>query len=122
MAAGADLVMPGPDLSPPAHRRPHRVEERVTVAAGVPTIWMGVLPELEGPRHVAACGPSRAAARPCRKALSEALPRADRPADPAGLGHDRDQPGRVGRPASSRTLADALTEDELADLRTHGRA
>ena len=36
------------------------------------------------------------------KALSEALPRAARPADPAGLGDDRDQPGRLGRPASSR--------------------
>jgi fatty-acyl-CoA synthase len=47
VAAGATLVMPGADLSPPA-----LVElmesEKVTVAAGVPTIWMGVLPLLEG--------------------------------------------------------------------------
>ena len=47
VASGANLVMPGPDLQPAGHRRPHR-SERVTVAAGVPTIWMGVLPELKG--------------------------------------------------------------------------
>jgi fatty-acyl-CoA synthase len=47
VAAGASLIMPGPDLSPGAIAG--LVEsERVTVAAGVPTIWMGVLPELEG--------------------------------------------------------------------------
>jgi hypothetical protein len=39
--------MPGPDLSGPAIAD-LIVEERVTVAAGVPTIWMQVLPELKG--------------------------------------------------------------------------
>jgi fatty-acyl-CoA synthase len=47
VACGAGLVMPGPDLSAPAIAALIE-EERVTVAAGVPTIWMGVLPELEG--------------------------------------------------------------------------
>ncbi len=47
VACGADLVMPGPDLSGPAIAD-LVVEERVTVAAGVPTIWMQVLPQLEG--------------------------------------------------------------------------
>ena len=47
VAAGASLVMPGPDLSGPAIA--DLIEsERVTVAAGVPTIWMAVLPLLEG--------------------------------------------------------------------------
>lgn len=47
VASGANLVMPGPDLSPKAVA--DLIEsQRVTVAAGVPTIWMGVLPELEG--------------------------------------------------------------------------
>ncbi|HET6729537.1 MAG TPA: long-chain fatty acid--CoA ligase, partial [Jiangellaceae bacterium] len=47
VAAGASLVMPGPDLSPTAVA--DLIEsERITVAAGVPTIWMGVLPELAG--------------------------------------------------------------------------
>jgi fatty-acyl-CoA synthase len=45
VATGATLVMPGPDLSPPAIAGLIETE-RVTVAAGVPTIWMGVLPEL----------------------------------------------------------------------------
>jgi fatty-acyl-CoA synthase len=47
VAAGADLVMPGPDLSGKALAE-LIVEEKVTVAAGVPTIWMQVLPELAG--------------------------------------------------------------------------
>lgn len=47
VGAGADLVMPGADLSPKA-LADLIVEERVTVAAGVPTIWMGTLPELVG--------------------------------------------------------------------------
>jgi fatty-acyl-CoA synthase len=47
VACGADLVMPGPDLSPGGLAA--LIEsERVTLAAGVPTIWMGVLPELAG--------------------------------------------------------------------------
>jgi len=47
VATGATLVMPGADLSPTALATLIE-EEKVTVAAGVPTIWMGVLPELEG--------------------------------------------------------------------------
>ena len=47
VATGAELVMPGPDLSPAA-LVPLIVDERVTLAAGVPTIWMGVLPLLKG--------------------------------------------------------------------------
>lgn len=47
VAAGSSLVMPGPDLSGKAIAE-LIVTERVTVAAGVPTIWMQVLPELKG--------------------------------------------------------------------------
>lgn len=42
---GAALIMPGPDLSPAGVTR-LMAEEKVTVAAGVPTIWMGVAPLL----------------------------------------------------------------------------
>src|SRR4051794_10210495 len=45
--AGADLVMPGANLQPQAIAELME-SERVTLAAGVPTIWMGVLPELKG--------------------------------------------------------------------------
>ena len=47
VACGASLVLPGPDLSGKAIAN-LIVDEKVTVAAGVPTIWMGVLPELKG--------------------------------------------------------------------------
>jgi len=47
VASGASLVMPGPDLSAPSLAKLIE-DERVTIAAGVPTIWMGVLPELKG--------------------------------------------------------------------------
>ena len=47
---GADVVFPGADLSPEAITR-LIVDEGVTLAAGVPTIWMGVLPHLAGRAH-----------------------------------------------------------------------
>lgn len=70
VAAGANLVMPGPDLSGKAIAD-LVVNEKVTVAAGVPTIWMAVLPELKGRDtshlRVIPCGGSAVP-----KALSEA--------------------------------------------------
>ena len=46
MFAGADLVLPGADLSPASLLR--LIEEHgVTVAAGVPAIWSGMLPHLD---------------------------------------------------------------------------
>ncbi|NBU16786.1 MAG: fatty acid--CoA ligase [Actinobacteria bacterium] len=70
VASGADLVMPGPDLSGPAVAR-LIVDEKVTVAAGVPTIWMAVLPELKGKDTSSLrCIPCGGSAVP--KALSEA--------------------------------------------------
>jgi fatty-acyl-CoA synthase len=47
MMAGASLVMPGPDLSPPA-LLDLLEQEAVTITAGVPTIWMGMQPLLAG--------------------------------------------------------------------------
>jgi fatty-acyl-CoA synthase len=43
LMAGAAMTMPGPDLSPAALLE-LMASERVTYAAGVPTIWMGMLP------------------------------------------------------------------------------
>ncbi|MDQ1733424.1 MAG: hypothetical protein QOK10_3583 [Pseudonocardiales bacterium] len=45
--AGAEVVMPGPDLSPAA-LLDLLESEKVTLTAGVPTIWMGMLPLLQG--------------------------------------------------------------------------
>ncbi len=47
---GCDVVFPGADLSPEALSA-LILEEGVTVAAGVPTIWMGVRPHLAGRPH-----------------------------------------------------------------------
>ena len=47
VATGATMVMPGANLSAPA-LADLLESEKVTLAAGVPTIWMGVLAELEG--------------------------------------------------------------------------
>jgi fatty-acyl-CoA synthase len=47
VGAGAALVMPGPDLSPKAIAD-LMVSEKVTLCAGVPTIWMGALEHLVG--------------------------------------------------------------------------
>ena len=70
VASGADLVMPGPDLSGPGVAK-LIVEQKVTIAAGVPTIWMAVLPELKGKDTSSLrCIPCGGSAVP--KALSEA--------------------------------------------------
>lgn len=70
VAAGSTLVMPGADLSGPAIAN-LVVEERVTVAAGVPTIWMQVLPELQG-RDTSALRAIPCGGSAVPKALSEA--------------------------------------------------
>ncbi len=70
VASGASLVMPGPDLSGPAIAN-LIVEEQVTVAAGVPTIWMAVLPELKG-RDTSALRAIPCGGSAVPKALSEA--------------------------------------------------
>jgi len=68
--AGATLVMPGPDLSP--RGLAGLIEsERVTVAGGVPIIWMGVLPELAG-RDVSALRAILCGGSAVPPALSEA--------------------------------------------------
>jgi len=68
VAAGASMVMPGPDLSGPSIAN-LIVDEKVTVAAGVPTIWQAVLPELKGRPHSLRAVPCGGSAVP--KALSE---------------------------------------------------
>ena len=70
VACGANLVLPGPDLSGKAIAD-LIVEEKVTVAAGVPTIWMSVLPELKG-RDTSALRVIPVGGSAVPKALSEA--------------------------------------------------
>jgi fatty-acyl-CoA synthase len=70
VACGADLIMPGPNMVPTAIADLIE-QERVTVAAGVPTIWMGVLPELKG-RDLSALRAIPCGGSAVPKALSEA--------------------------------------------------
>jgi fatty-acyl-CoA synthase len=67
--AGGNLVMPGPGMTPAA-LLDLLERERVTLTAGVPTIWMGMLPLLAGRRlpalRTVICGGSAVP-----KALSE---------------------------------------------------
>ncbi len=70
VASGATLVQPGADLRP-APLADLLASERVTVAAGVPTIWMGVLPELEA-RDVSALRAIPCGGSAVPRSLSEA--------------------------------------------------
>jgi len=113
LLAGAELVMPGPDLSPGAI-----VEllesERVTITGGVPTIWMGMVPHLDG-RDLSAlrmiiCGGSAVP-----RVLSEAYrAKLGRPITQA-WGMTETSP--IGSVCIERSEFDGASDDELAELR-----
>ncbi len=71
VGAGSTLVMPGSDLTPKTIASLIETE-RVTLAAGVPTIWMSVLPELEG-RDVSSLRSIPCGGSAVPRALSEAF-------------------------------------------------
>ena len=114
VASGASLVMPGPDLSPPA-LADLIVGERVTVAAGVPTIWMGVLPLLEGRDtshiRVIPCGGSAVP-----KALSEGYRRVTGKPIMQAWGMTETSP--IASAFLQKSTLSHLSDDEVADLRT----
>jgi fatty-acyl-CoA synthase len=110
---GASIVMPGPDLSAPAIAR-LMSEEHVTLAAGVPTIWMGVLPELEGKDlsalRVVLCGGSAVP-----KSLSEAYRAQIGMPILQAWGMTETSP--IGSVANIKSTLAHLPEEELADVR-----
>ena len=115
VASGANLVMPGPDLSAPAIATLIE-QQKVTVAAGVPTIWMGVLPELDGRdlSHLRAipCGGSAVP-----RSLSEAYRAVTGLPILQAWGMTETSPvASVGRLKSY--LEDSLDDEAKADLRT----
>jgi fatty-acyl-CoA synthase len=117
--AGSSIVFPGPDLSPAAVMDLIE-QERVTLAAGVPTIWMGMLPLVDG-RDTSSltrivCGGSAVP-----KALSEAYRQKIGLPILQAWGMTETSPlASVARVRS--TLADR-PEEELADIRaTQGLA
>ena len=114
VTAGSSLVFPGADLSP-KNIAALIEEERVTLAAGVPTIWMGVLPELKG-RDVSSLRAIPCGGSAVPKALSEAY------REQVGLpilqawGMTETSPiASTGHLKS--TVVEGRTEEELADFR-----
>jgi fatty-acyl-CoA synthase len=111
--AGANLALPGANMQPKALAELME-SEKVTLAAGVPTIWMSVLPELEG-RDLSALRDIVCGGSAVPKSLSEAY------REKIGLpilqawGMTETSPvATTGRTKS--TLLDR-SEEELADLR-----
>jgi fatty-acyl-CoA synthase len=113
VGTGANLVMPGADLSPTALVGLME-SERVTMAAGVPTIWMGVLPLLEG-RDLSSLRSVVCGGSAVPKAMSEGFRAAIGLPITQAWGMTETSPiASVCRVKS--TLADR-PDDELADLR-----
>ena len=113
VATGATLVMPGADLSPGALAALIE-DEGVTVAAGVPTIWMGVLPELEG-RNVSALRAIPCGGSAVPKALSEGYRRTTGLPILQAWGMTETSP--IGAVCSIKSTLDDLDDEAKADLR-----
>ena len=111
--AGASLVLPGSDLSPKAIA--DLIEsERVTLAAGVPTIWNGMLAELDG-RDMSSltrivCGGSAVP-----RALSEAY--RERIGLPLLQAWGMTETSPLGSVCHVKSTLKGCTDDQLADLR-----
>ena len=113
VASGANLVLPGRDLSPKAIAS--LIErERVTIAAGVPTIWMGVLNEIDShdfsSLRAIPCGGSSVP-----KALSEAW-RA-KLGIPIQQAWGMTETSPLASIAKVRSSLEHLSDDEQADIR-----
>ena len=111
--AGAELILPGPQMAPEKIAAMLE-EERVTVTGGVPTIWMGMLPLLDGhdlsSLRIILCGGSAVP-----KALSEAYrAKLGMPILHAWGMTETSPLGSVNMVSSAY---DGLSEDELADVR-----
>ncbi len=111
--AGANLVMPGPDLSAPAIAALME-GERVTLAAGVPTIWNGVIGELDG-RDVSALDRIVCGGSAVPKALSEAYRERTGLAILQAWGMTETSP--LGSVARIKSSLGGQHDPQLADLR-----
>ena len=113
VASGATLVMPGPDLSPPAIVNLIE-QERVTIAAGVPTIWMGVLNEIDG-RDVSSLRGIPCGGSAVPRHLSEAY--REKIGIPILQAWGMTETSPLASVAKVKSTMLELSEDEQADLR-----
>jgi fatty-acyl-CoA synthase len=111
---GATLVMPGPRMQPEAIVDLME-SQRVTVAAGVPTIWMGVLPLLEG-RDLSALRSIICGGSAVPKVLSEAY--REKIGLPITQAWGMTETSPLGSVNLLRPEFDDLPEEERANLRT----
>lgn len=111
--AGSSFVMPGPDLSP-GGLADLIEQERVTLAAGVPTIWMGLLPELEG-RDTSSLTRVVAGGSAVPKALSEGF--REQIGLPILQAWGMTETSPVASTGQLRSSLDDLAEDDKADIR-----
>jgi fatty-acyl-CoA synthase len=113
LLSGAEMVMPGPDLSPGAIMDLLEAE-KVTITAGVPTIWMGMVPLLEGrdlsSLRLIVCGGSAVP-----KVLSEAY--RERIGLPIRQAWGMTETSPLGSVCIERSEFAGASESELADLR-----
>jgi fatty-acyl-CoA synthase len=114
VASGAALVMPGPDLSGRAIAD-LIVDEKVTVAAGVPTIWMAVLPELKG-RDTSSLRAIPCGGSAVPRALSEAY--REQLGLPILQAWGMTETSPIAAVCQLRAADAALPDDEQAELRT----
>ncbi len=112
--AGASLVMPGPQMTPAAIAGLIE-DERVTVAAGVPTIWMGALDELEG-RDLSALRTILCGGSAVPRALSEAY--RERVGMPILQAWGMTETSPIGAVCNLRSSLAGRTEEELAEVRS----
>ena len=112
--AGASVVMPGPDLSPTAILDLLE-RERVTITAGVPTIWMGMLPLVDGrdlsSLRMILCGGSAVP-----RALSEAY--REKVGLPIMQAWGMTETSPIATAATIRSEIADLDDDGLADIRS----
>src|SRR5829696_5882344 len=111
--AGCELVLPGPQMAP------ERIaamleEEKVTLTAGVPTIWMGMLPHLDG-RDLSALRTVLCGGSAVPKALSEAY--REKIGMPILHAWGMTETSPLGSVNWLPSAYDGLSEEEKADVR-----
>jgi acyl-CoA synthetase (AMP-forming)/AMP-acid ligase II len=111
--SGTELVLPGPQMTPAAIASMLE-QERVTMTAGVPTIWMGLLPELAG-RDLSSLRAVLCGGSAVPKALSEAY--REKIGMPILHAWGMTETSPLGSINGSFSAYDGLGEAEAADVR-----